>query len=299
MKLKPQGSIILIGTLDTKGEEISYLKEQLTAAGANPLVVDTGVLGAPPFPPDVTREQIVGWAGVSFQQLVRDQDRGEAVTAMAQGLAAWVRDQLAKHPPAGVLAIGGSANTTIATAGMRQLPVGVPKVMVSTLASGDTRPYVGTSDICMMYSVADFTGLNRLTRTILDNAAKAVLGMSALTFKAQEAPAKPRPLLAATMFGVTTPCVNTVKQLLDKEGFELLVFHATGSGGQAMEQLVTDGFVEGVLDITTTELADELVGGVLSAGSHRMEIAGKMGVPQVISVGALDMVNFGPLDSVP
>jgi uncharacterized protein (UPF0261 family) len=247
----------------------------------------------------VTREEIAGWAGTSLLELVRDKDRGRAVTAMAQGIAAWSRDQLAKEPPAGVLAIGGSAGTTIATAAMRQLPVGVPKVMVSTLASGDTRPYVGTSDICMMYSVADFTGLNRLTRIILGNATKAILGMSGLTLAGQEAGGSQRPLLAATMFGVTTPCVNTARQLLETEGFELLVFHATGSGGQAMEQLVGDGFIEAVLDVTTTELADELVGGVLSAGPHRMEVAGRMGIPQVISVGALDMVNFGPLDSVP
>ena len=299
MKLRYQGSIILIGTLDTKGEEFSFLKQQLKAEGANPLVVDIGVLGAPSFPPDVTREEIAGWAGTSLLELVRDKDRGRAVTAMAQGIAAWSRDQLAKEPPAGVLAIGGSAGTTIATAGMRQLPVGVPKVMVSTLASGDTRPYVGTSDICMMYSVADFTGLNRLTRIILGNATKAILGMSGLTLAGQEAGGSQRPLLAATMFGVTTPCVNTARQLLETEGFELLVFHATGSGGQAMEQLVGDGFIEAVLDVTTTELADELVGGVLSAGPHRMEVAGRMGIPQVISVGALDMVNFGPLDSVP
>ena len=300
MKLKSQGPIILVGTLDTKGEEFSYLKEQLTAAGADTLVVDVGVVGAPLFPPDVTREEIAGWAGTSLEQLVRDKDRGRAVSAMAEGLAAWARDRQAKHPPAGILAIGGSAGTTIASAGMRQLPVGVPKVMVSTLASGDTRPYVGTSDICMMYSVADFTGLNRLTRIILGNAAKAILGMSGLSLAGeQEAGGSQRPLLAATMFGVTTPCVNSARRLLETKGFELLVFHATGSGGLAMEQLVGDGFIEGVLDITTTELADELVGGVLSAGPHRMEVAGRMGVPQVISAGALDMVNFGPRDSVP
>jgi uncharacterized protein (UPF0261 family) len=299
VKLTFDSPIILIGTLDTKGEEFSYLKQQLIAAGATPLVVDVGVMGAPFFPADVSREEIAGWAGTSLEQLVRDNDRGRAVTAMARGIAAWARDQLAKHPPAGVLAIGGSAGTTVASAYMRQLPVGVPKVMVSTLASGDTRPYVGTSDICMMYSVADFTGLNRLTRVILDNAAKAILGMSGLTLAQPAAGGSQRPLLAATMFGVTTPCVNRARQLLEGKGFELLVFHATGSGGRAMEQLVADGFIAAVLDITTTELADELVGGVLSAGPERMDMAGRMGVPQVISVGALDMVNFGARDTVP
>ncbi len=299
MNLSFEGSIILIGTLDTKGEELSFLKQQLQSQGANPLVVDVGTVGGPLFPPDVTREEIAGWAGTSLQQLTSGGDRGKAVTAMAEGISAWARDRLAKQPPAGILAIGGSAGTTIASAAMRQLPVGVPKVMVSTLASGDTRPYVGTADICMMYSVADFTGLNRLTRIILGNAAKAILGMSGLTVTGQESGESQRPLLAATMFGVTTPCVNKARQLLEEQGFELLVFHATGSGGQAMEQLVSDGFIEAVLDITTTELADELVGGVLSAGPHRLEAAGRVGVPQVISVGALDMVNFGPPDSVP
>jgi uncharacterized protein (UPF0261 family) len=297
--MSPRGPIILIGTLDTKGEEVAFLQQQLAAARADSLVVDVGVLGDPVFRPDVTREEIAGWAGTSLEQLVREKDRGAAVAAMARGIAAWTRDQLAKRPPAGVLAIGGSAGTTIASACMRQLPVGVPKVMVSTLASGDTRPYVGTSDICMMHSVADFTGLNRLTRVILGNASKAIIGMSGLTLAGEETGGAQRPLIAATMFGVTTPCVNRAKQLLEAQRFELLVFHATGSGGQAMEQLVADGFIEAVLDITTTELADELVGGVLSAGPQRMEVAGRMGVPQVISVGALDMVNFGPRASVP
>jgi uncharacterized protein (UPF0261 family) len=297
--LRPEGPILLIGTLDTKGEEFSYLKQQLTGAGAEPLVVDVGVLGTPLFPADVSRDEIARAAGTSLEQLVRDNDRGAAVTAMAAGVARWARDQLAKRPPAGVLAIGGSAGTTIASACMRQLPVGIPKVMVSTLASGDTRPYVGTSDICMMYSVADFTGLNRLTRVILDNAAKAILGMAGLSLTEKTAGGSMCPLVAATMFGVTTPCVNRARKLLEAEGLELLVFHATGTGGQAMEQLVADGFIEAVLDITTTELADELAGGVLSAGPQRMEVAGRMGVPQVISVGALDMVNFGPRDSVP
>jgi uncharacterized protein (UPF0261 family) len=181
---------------------------------------------------------------------------------------------------------------------MRELPVGVPKLMVSTLASGNTRPYVGTSDIAMLYPVADFTGLNRLTRNILANAANAMAGMCSLPAP-ETTTGDQRPLLAATMFGVTTPCVNRARELLEAKGFELLVFHATGTGGQAMEQLIRDGVIRGVLDITTTELADELVGGVLSAGPHRLEAAGGLGIPQVISVGALDMVNFGPRNTVP
>jgi uncharacterized protein (UPF0261 family) len=180
---------------------------------------------------------------------------------------------------------------------MRELPTGVPKLLVSTLASGNTRPYVGQSDIAMLYPVADFSGLNRLTRIILANAANGIAGMCGLPLLAAEA--QPRPVLAATMFGVTTPCVDQVRALLEQRGFELLIFHATGAGGQAMEQLIRDGVISGVLDITTTELADELVGGVLSAGPHRLEAAGRLGIPQVISTGALDMVNFGALDTVP
>jgi uncharacterized protein (UPF0261 family) len=291
------GRVLVVGTLDTKGEEILFLKNCLAAAGVNPLVVDVGVLGEPQFEPDVKREEIALCAGESVEELRRAADRGRAVAAMHRGFAAWVRSCRDRELPAGVLAIGGSAGTAIATAGMRELPIGIPKVMVSTMASGDVRPYVGTSDVCMMYSVADFTGLNRLTRTILSNAAHAVAGMC--VFSAKQAPRLERLLLAATMFGVTTPCVQRVKELLEREGYELLVFHATGTGGQAMENLVRDGFVKGVLDITTTELADELVGGVLTAGPHRLEAAGEVGVPQVISVGALDMVNFGAPETVP
>ena len=290
--------VLLIGTLDTKGEELRFLKECLIAAGAETEVVDVSVLGQPLFPAEVTREEIAAEAGESLEDLRAAADRGRAVAAMQTGVARWIRRRHERDPIGGVLAIGGSAGTTVATAAMRELPVGVPKLMVSTMASGNTRAYVGITDITMMYSVADFTGLNRLTRTILANAAHAMAGMAGFHAPAQQ-DAGHRTLLAATMFGVTTPCVNRVKQLLEEAGYELLVFHATGTGGQAMEQLVRDGYVEGVLDITTTEWADELVGGVLAAGPHRLEAAGEKGVPQVISVGALDMVNFGAPETVP
>lgn len=290
-------SVLVVGSLDTKGAEIAFLRDRLRTLGLTPEVVDIGVLGLPPFEPDVRREEIAQAAGESVADLVAAGDRGRAIAAMHQGLAAWVRQRRESKMPGGMLAIGGSAGTAVATAGMRELPIGVPKVMVSTMASGDVRPYVATSDICMMYSVADFTGLNRLTTTILANAAGAIAGMCGQQTSRPETSG--RTLLAATMFGVTTPCVNRVKELVEQHGYELLVFHATGTGGQAMERLVTDGFVKGVLDITTTELADELVGGVLTAGPHRLEAAGRMGIPQVISVGALDMVNFGAPETVP
>lgn len=296
MDWNPRGPIALIGTLDTKGEEILFLKERLTALGATVLVIDVGVLGEPAFEPDVSRAEIAAGAGVRLEDLVLGGDRGQAIQTMAAGLSVWFSSR--RTGIAGALGIGGSAGTIIATAAMRELPTGVPKLMVSTLASGNTRPYVGISDIAMLYPVADFTGLNRLTRSILANAANAMAGMCSLPLPGAGT-GNVRPMLAATMFGVTTPCVNRMRKLLETAGFEVLVFHATGTGGQAMEQLIRDGFIRGVADMTTTELADELVGGVLSAGPNRLEAAGVAGLPQVISVGAIDMVNFGPPDSVP
>jgi uncharacterized protein (UPF0261 family) len=290
-------SILVVGTLDTKGHEIRFLRERLVAAGLTTIVVDIGVLGPAAFEADVPREEIARAAGESTAELVAVEDRGRATAAMHKGLATWVRERRARGMREGMIAIGGSAGTAIATAGMRELPIGAPKLMVSTMASGDVRPYVGTSDLCMMYSVADFTGLNSLTSTILANAADAMAGMCARRASLPEV--SNRTLLAATMFGNTTPCVNRVKEILEARGYELLVFHATGTGGQAMERLVVEGFVKGVLDITTTELADELVGGVLTAGPHRLEAAGRQGVPQIVSVGCLDMVNFGAPETVP
>jgi len=295
MDWNPRGPIALVGTLDTKGDEVLFLKQRLAALGVRVLVIDVGVLGEPSFQPDVTREEIAANAGERLEGLARERDRGRAIQAMEAGIRVWFRSRRADI--GGVLAIGGSAGTSIATAGMRELPTGVPKLMVSTLASGNTRPYVGISDIAMLYPIADFTGLNRLTRSILANAANAIAGMCGLPLP--PAAEDSRAVIGATMFGVTTPCVNRLRELLEERGFEVLVFHATGTGGQAMEHLIRDGFIRGVVDITTTELADELVGGVLSAGPNRLEAAGHAGIPQVISVGAIDMVNWGPADSVP
>jgi len=271
-------SILVVGTLDTKGNEIRFLRDRLVAAGLAATVVDIGVLAPPAFPPDVPRDEIARAAGERIAKLAAAEDRGRATAAMHKGLAAWVSGRREKGLREGMIAIGGSAGTAIATAGMHELPIGAPKLMVSTMASGDVRPYVGTSDICMMYSVVDFTGLNTLTSTILANAADAMAGMCGRRASLPEV--STRTLLAATMFGNTTPCVNRVKELLEARGYELLVFHATGTGGQAMERLVVEGFVKGVLDITTTELADELVGGVLTAGPDRLVAAGRKGVPQ-------------------
>jgi uncharacterized protein (UPF0261 family) len=233
---------------------------------------------------------------VKLADVRKANDRGKAVELAAKGAAQLAKQLHSAGKLSGVLGLGGSAGTTVATAAMRAVPVGVPKLMVSTLASGDVRPYVGTRDVCMMYSVVDVAGLNRVSRLVLANAAAAMAGMVSREAQTSVSEAK---VIAATMFGVTTPCVQEARSQLEAGGFEVLTFHATGTGGRTMEGLVRDGLVSGVLDITTTELADELCGGVMAAGVDRLTAAGLKGVPQVISVGALDMVNFGPPETVP
>jgi uncharacterized protein (UPF0261 family) len=295
MAMSPK-KVAILGTLDTKGEEFAYLREQIELAGVSTLVIDAGVLGQPTFPPDIGREEVSLAGGRQLRDLLAEQDRGRSVTTMAAGAAVVVRRLYDEGTIHGLISLGGSAGTTIGTAAMRSLPVGFPKVMVSTLASGDTRRYVGTKDITMVHSVVDIAGLNVLSRRILGNAAAALAGM---VQREEIRTVEVRPLIAATMFGVTTPCVTQARRVLEEHGFEVVVFHATGAGGQAMESLIADGYIAGVLDITTTELADELAGGVMSAGPHRLEAAGLKGIPQVVCPGAIDMVNFGPIDSVP
>ena len=285
----------IVGTLDTKGIEFQFIKERIEASGTSTCVVNTGSLGEPHFEPDVSADDVAAAGGTSLQALQDGGDRGAAVAAMAEGAAKIIAELQSDGKIDGVISLGGSAGTTIGTTAMRAVPVGVPKIMVSTLASGDTSPYVDTKDISMMYSVVDIAGINSLSRQILANAAGAIVGM----VNAEVPPSEDKPLIGATMFGVTTPCVTKARELLEDAGYEVLVFHATGAGGRAMENLVKAGFIVGVLDATTTELADELVGGVLSAGPDRLEAAGELGVPQVIAPGALDMVNFGPPDTVP
>ncbi len=289
-------TVAILGTLDTKGEESAYLRTRIESAGLATLVIDSGVLGAPAFAPDISRHEVAKAGGHALEDLLAGRDRGKSIATMAAGATVVVRRLFEEGRIQGLISLGGSAGTTIGTAAMRSLPAGFPKVMVSTLASGDTRPYVGTKDIAMLYPVVDVAGLNRFSRRILGNAAAAVGGMVTQP-EGETQPTKP--LIAATMFGVTTPCVTVARQTLEQGGFEVLVFHATGAGGQAMEGLIADGYVAGVLDVTTTELADELAGGVMSAGPHRLEAAAVAGIPQVVCPGAIDMVNFGPLDSVP
>jgi uncharacterized protein (UPF0261 family) len=289
-------TILLIGTLDTKGAEYAYVRDRLTDAGADTVVVDVGVQGEPGFRPDVTREQVASAAGADVVALAEAGDRGAAAATMARGAAEWVAKLHREGRCDAALALGGTGGTSLASQAMRVLPLGVPKVIVSTVASGDTGPYIGESDLVLMPSVVDIAGVNRLSARILSNAAASVAGMATM---AQPPDTGTRPVIAASMFGVTTPCVTAARERLEELGYEVLVFHMTGAGGRTLESLAHEGYLAGVLDITTTELADELVGGVFSAGAKRLTGAAAAGVPQVVSVGALDMVNFGRKDTVP
>ena len=288
-------TVVLVGTLDTKGVEYAFLRDRLRERGVDVLVVDAGVHEPVGLTPDIAHDEVARAGGADVAELAAAGDRGVAVTAMGVGTEQVVQTLHAEGKLDGILALGGSGGSSIATRAMRALPVGVPKLMVSTVASGDTRPYVGAVDVTMMYSVVDIAGVNRVSARIMANAAGAIAGMVEATVPELEA----KPLVGATMFGVTTPCVTRARERLEELGYEVLVFHATGAGGQSLEALVRDGFLVGVLDATTTELADELVGGVLSAGPDRLEAAGAARVPQVVSLGALDMVNFGPRETVP
>jgi uncharacterized protein (UPF0261 family) len=285
-------TVVVIGTADTKGAELDFVRDRLREHGVGVVLVDAGILGEPSARPDVTRQEVAAAAGGDVAELAAAGDRGEAVRVMAEGAAAVARRLHRDGRLHGLLGIGGSGNTSLVTHAMRALPIGVPKLMVSTVASGDVREYVGSVDLAMMYSVVDIAGVNRVSARILANAAGMLAG--AVTARVPDLGAE-RPVIGATMFGVTTPCVTAARELLEARGYELLVFHATGTGGQSMEGLARDGYLAGVLDVTTTELADELAGGVFSAGPDRLEAAGRIGLPQVVSLGALDMVNFlGP-----
>jgi uncharacterized protein (UPF0261 family) len=295
-------SVVLLGTFDTKGEELGYVRDRLAALGCEVVPVDAGVMDHDAVEGGVDADAVAMAGGGDRRSLAAAHDRSAAMAVMREGARQIVLELHAAGRVDGILAIGGSGGASLAAPAMQALPVGVPKLIVSTMAAGDTRPYIGESDIAMLYPVVDIAGLNRLSRRVLDNAAAAIAGMAAAnggSTGTEAAVDRERPLLGATMFGVTTPCVTAARERLEALGYEVLVFHATGTGGRAMEALVRSGFLSGVLDVTTTELADELVGGVLSAGPERLTAAAELGIPQVVSLGALDMVNFGPRDSVP
>ncbi len=287
--------IAVLGTLDTKGQEHGYVAECIKARGHDVLLIDVGSGDDPTVTPDWSREQVALAAGLDWEALSKRHDRGECVSAMSQASQKVVADLVNKGKIDGVISLGGGGGTAIATAAMRCLPVGFPKVMVSTLASGNTAHYIGTKDIVMFPSVVDVSGLNRISRRVFAQAAGAICGMVEIDVDVSAA----RPLIAASMFGNTTECIDRAVPVLEDAGFEVLVFHATGTGGKAMESLIRDGLVEGVLDVTTTEWADELVGGVLSAGSQRLDAAAEANIPAVVVPGCLDMVNFGERATLP
>ena len=288
-------TIAVIGALDTKGPEFAFVKAEIERRGHRALVINTAVMGEPAFPPDVPAEAVATAGGASLADLRAKADRGAAIDVMTRGAVRIVRRLFDEGRADAVLGMGGSAGTVIATSAMRALPLGVPKVMVSTLASGDVKPYVGTKDIVMLHSVVDVAGVNRVSARIYANAVGAVVGMAETPAPALEE----KPLIAASMFGNTTPLVNACREMLEARGYEVLVFHATGTGGQTMECLIEEGHIAAALDVTTTEWADELAGGVLSAGPTRLSAASARGIPQVIAPGCLDMVNFWARETVP
>lgn len=288
-------TIAVLGTMDTKGEEHSFVAEQIRLRGHRPLVIDVGVLGEPKLRPDVGREEVAAAAGADLSALAARRDRGEAVRAMSLGAPIVLKNLADGRKVDGVISLGGGGGTAIATAAMRALPIGFPKLMVSTLASGNTAQYVGVKDIVMFPSIVDVAGLNRISRLILTRAAGAICGM----VESRPPEASDKPIIVASMFGNTTECVERARAILEAAGYEVLIFHATGAGGRNMESLIESGMVAGVLDITTTEWADELVGGVLTAGPNRLEAAAKTGTPAVVTPGCLDMVNFQAPESVP
>lgn len=289
-------TVVLVGALDTKGQEFAFVKELIEQAGLRTLVVDFGVMGGAAFSPDINRDEVAAAGGGDLAHLASGERKDEAMRVMAEGLAVVVRRLYDEGQLDGILGMGGSGNTSIATRAMRALPIGLPKVMVSTLGGGDVSAYTGTKDITFMPSIVDVAGINSISRAIYKNAAGAIAGMVQM-----EAPAatSEKPIVTASMFGNTTICVDRARSELENAGYEVLVFHATGTGGRTMESLIADGYIVGSLDITTTELADEVCGGVLSAGPERGMAASRAGIPAVIVPGCVDMANFWGIETIP
>lgn len=289
-------TLVITGSLDTKGREFTFLKELIEKEGLDTLVVDFGVMGEPVFTPDITRQEVANAGGGDLATLASGEHKDEAMRVMAAGLAVVVRRLFDEGRLDGIIGMGGGGATSISTTAMRALPVGVPKLMVSTLGGGDVSAYVGTRDITFMPSIVDVAGFNRISRAIYANAAGAIAGMVKMeTAKGDEG----KPLVTASMFGNTTLAVDRARGVLEARGYEVLVFHATGTGGKTMEGLIADGYITASLDITTTELADEVCGGVLSAGPERCLAASRAGIPAVLVPGCVDMANFRAMDTVP
>jgi len=287
--------VVVIGALDTKGEDFAFIKERIEERGFKAIVVDVGVMGEPPFKPDVDADAVAKAGGESLSSLRAKGDKGNAMVVMTRGAAEIAKKLYAEGRLDAIFGMGGSAGTAIISAAMRALPLGVPKVLVSTVASGDTKPYVGTKDIVMIPSIVDVAGVNVISAEIYSRAVGAIVGMLETEIPKVES----KPLIAASMFGNTTQLINQCRDIMERADFEVMVFHATGTGGMTMEDLIENGYFVGALDLTTTELADELCGGVMSAGPKRLTAAGLKGIPQVVAPGCLDMVNFWAVDTVP
>lgn len=288
-------TIALIGTFDTKGEEYLYVKNKIEDLGVRTLTIHAGIFEAA-FSPDIDHDSVGVLGEESIAELQEKKDRGHAMEVMAKGLCALIPKLYEEGLFDAVLALGGTGGTSLVTPCMRLLPLGVPKIMVSTMASGDVSRYVGTSDILMMPSIVDVAGINRISSQVLTHAVHAIVGM--VEHENTDIPVK-KPLIAATMYGVTTPCIMRAKEYLEQEGYEVIIFHASGTGGKMMESLINSGIVDGVLDLTTTEWIDEIAGGIMAAGPERLDAAALNGIPQVVSVGAADMITFGERSSLP
>jgi len=289
-------TVVIVGALDTKGKEFLFVKDLIEKEGLNTLVVDFGVMGQPDFKPDVSREEVARQGGSHLADFNSGQHKDVAMKSMAAGLKAVVSQLYADGKLDGIIGMGGSGGTSIATTAMRELPVGVPKVMVSTMGGGDVSAFAGSKDIIFIPSIVDVAGINSISQAIYSNGAGAIAGMVKLE-KPKSAVVKP--LIAASMFGNTTKCVDQARGILEAAGYEVLVFHATGIGGKTMESLINDGYIVASLDITTTELADEVCGGVFSAGPDRCMAAAKKGIPTILVPGCVDMANFGGIETVP
>ena len=290
--------IALIGTLDTKGHEIAYIRDLIQAHGHRTWVIDPGVLDQPAIEADFTREEVARAGGGELADLIAAGDKGRAIQTMIDGTRNLVVRLYAEGQLGGVLAVGGGQGTAIGTTAMKALPIGVPKVMISTIASGRNQfePYVGTTDVTLMHSVADILGINTVTRKVFGNGAAAVVAMVEANASFQESD---RVVLGATMLGLTTPCVLRAKEVVEAHGYELVSFHPNGTGGRSMERLIDDGLIRGVMDISTQELTGHVAQGLFDAGPERLTAAGRQGIPQVVVPGGTDYVVMGPLSSLP
>lgn len=293
-------TIAVLGTFDTKGPEHAFLAEKIRHQGFNTLLIDTATLDHSGLSADIRSLEVAARSGIAdWKEVLAKKDRGASVALMAEGAARVLSDLVASDRIHGVISLGGGGGTAIGSAAMRGLPLGFPKIMVTTLASGHTAAYIGTSDLVLFPAVVDVAGLNRISRLTFENAAGAICGMVRAAEARRGSSPAGKPIVVASMFGNTTVCINEAKRLIEDAGYEVLVFHATGTGGRNMEALISSGLVSGVLDLTTTEWADELVGGILTAGPTRLDAAARAGTPTLIAPGCLDMVNFGEPQTVP